>query len=163
MLSVRSARQEELSGILQRSMETAWAQLAPRDGPNANPSGVATMVQRMYQMALTTPGGTVLVVDWPGSGPGSTSAEGLAAYALLMPQANPFTGAGEVIVLDIYTDPRLRGQGVGRALLQSAGQYARSNGWGGLVAQVALSNQASMRMFLGDGFQAERVVLGKPV
>lgn len=159
MLSVRPARPEEFPGILQRAMETAWAQLAPRDGPNANPAGVATMVQRMYQMALTTPGGTVLVVDWPELAP----ADGPAAYALLMPQANPFTGAGEVIVLDICTDPRLRGQGVGRMLLQSAAQYARSNGWGGLVAQVTLSNQASMRMFLGDGFQAERVVLGKPV
>lgn len=159
MLSVRAVRSEELPGIVQRAAETAWAQLAPRDGPNASPSGVATMVQRMYQMALSTPGGTVMVVDWPEA----SAAEGPAAYALLMPQANPFTGAGEVIVLDIYTDPRLRGQGVGRMLLQSVAQYARSSGWGGLVAQVAVWNQASMRMFLGDGFQAERVVLGKPV
>jgi len=159
MLSVRTLQADELPGVLQRAVQTASAQLAPRDVSNASLPGVTAMVQRMYQMALGTPGGTVLVVDWP-SGYG---ADGLAAYTLLMPQPNPFTGAAEVVVLDIFTDPRLRGRGVGRMLLGSAAQYARSIGCGGLVAQVALSNQASMRMLLGDGFQSERLVLGRPV
>lgn len=157
MLIIRSYRAEEMPWILQRAMETAWAQLVGRDLPHASSEAVAGQVQLMYQMALQTPHATILVADWP---QGMEEA-GPAAYALLMPQPNAFTGAREVIVLDIFTDPRLRGRRVGRSLLYHAEQYARSVGCQSLVAQVALHNRSSLQMLTGAGFQAERVVVGK--
>jgi len=112
----------------------------------------------MYAMALAMPGGAVLVVDWPH---GVAGDRGPAAYALLMPQPNAFTGERELVVLDIYVNPHLRGHRVARLLLDRAAGYARSIGCGMLVAQVALHNRSSLRLFEGAGFAGERVVLGR--
>jgi GNAT superfamily N-acetyltransferase len=156
MLSVRPYRLTELPGILERGVQTALAQVVGREAPGAGQSQVAGQLHRMYQNALAVPQTTILVVDWP-----SPTVAGPAAYALLMPQPNAFTAEPEVVVMDIFTDPALRGRGVGRALLESAAEYARGSGCHGLVAQVALHNQSSLAMFTGSGFQGERVVVGK--
>lgn len=157
MLSVRKYRPEELSWIVQRAAETAWAQLVARDLADASPDGVRAQTQRMYQLALSAPGGEILVADWPAG----CHEPGPAAYALLMPQPNAFTGRGEVIVLDIYTDPRLRGRRVGATLLQHAEQFAWAAGCSTLVAQVALHNRSSLQLFQRFGYAPERLVLGK--
>ncbi len=158
MLTVRRYQPEELPAILQRSVETARTQLVARDQTTATPLGVESQMRHMYQIALATPGATILVADWPGGG----AVTGPAAYVLLMPQASAFTAEREIIVLDIYTDPRLRGRKVGRTLLQHAEQYARSLGCrAGLVAQVALHNRASLQMLLKAGYAPERLVVGK--
>lgn len=155
MLSIRHYRTEELPRILERGLRTALDQLVQRDRPAATTAGVKHQTDRMYQIALTTPQSTILVADWPGL------PDPPAGHALLMPQNNPLTGDPEIFVLDIFTHPALRGRGVGKELLRAAETYARSVGCRSLAAQVALHNQSSMRMFLGTGYQQERVVVGK--
>jgi GNAT superfamily N-acetyltransferase len=156
MLAVRPYRLAELPAILERGVQTALAQVVGREAPGAGYDQVAGQLHRMYQNALGVPQSTILVVDWPNGG-----MPGPAAYALLMPQPNAFTAEPEVIIMDIFTDPAVRGRGVGRALLTGAADYARSIGCHGLVAQVALHNQPSLAMFTGSGFHGERVVVGK--
>jgi ribosomal protein S18 acetylase RimI-like enzyme len=159
MLTVRPCRPEELTAILECGVRTAVAQLVARDLPGATADGVRNQLCRMYQNALLVPDATVLVADWP---PG-VKGEGPAAYALLMPQPNAFTGEREVVILDIYTAPALRGHQVGRTLLSHAATYARSVGARSCVAQIAVHNAASRAMFQRAGFADERVVVGRRV
>jgi ribosomal protein S18 acetylase RimI-like enzyme len=157
MVAIRTYRADELPAIVQRGVATALAQVVGREAPAGSYENVSGQLQRMYQQALQVPYTTILVADWP---PG-TSGDGPAAYALLMPQPNAFTAESELIILDIFTDPALRGRRVGRELLKLASQYARAAGCRSLVAQVALHNQPSLKLFMGSGFQGERVVLGR--
>ncbi len=157
MLTVRPYRPEELPIILQRCMQSARDQLALREVPGATGEGMARQMRGMYQRALLVPHATILVAEWPPGAPG----DGPAAHALLMPQANAFTGERELVVLDIWTHPALRGRRLGRLLLQQAEAYARAVGCLSLTAQVALHNRSSLRMFLGSGYQPERTILGK--
>lgn len=155
MAAIRPYRAEELPLLMERGLQTALDQLVRRDYPAASVAGVKHQTDRMYQIALTTPHSTVLVADWPGL------ADPPAGHALLMPQNNPLTGDAEIFILDIFTHPALRGRGVGKELLRAAEAYAKQIGCSSLAAQVALHNQSSMRMFLGTGYQQERVVVGK--
>lgn len=152
---VRILRVDELPGVIQRATETAMNQLVARDRPFASPDAVAAQIRQMYETALRQPYAAVLAIDWPGGGPGP------AAHALVMAQPSAMTGVGEVVVLDAYTAPALRGQGLGRTLLEAAREYARSLGCAGVVAQVAIHNQASMRMLTAAGFVPERLVMGR--
>lgn len=162
MLAVRPYRLNELPAILERGVQTATAQVVGREAPGAGYEQVAGQLHRMYRNALAVPQSTILVVDWPSPATATAApAATPAAYALLTPQPNAFTAEPEVIIMDIFTDPALRGRGVGRALLESAAEYARSIGCRGLIAQVALHNQPSLAMFAGSGFRGERVVMGK--
>lgn len=153
MSPIRPYRAGELPLMLQRGTETSRAQLVRRELPGATAEGVATQLLGMYLMALQVPDSTILVADLP--------AGGMGGYALLMPQANPFTGERELVVMDIFTEPAARGTGWGRMLLQEAATYARRIGAPSLVAQVALHNESSLRLFQRSGFQGERVVLGR--
>jgi ribosomal protein S18 acetylase RimI-like enzyme len=157
-VQVRPYRQAELSAIMTRGMQTARESLVARDLPAARPEAVQAQLVSMYQNALLMPQATVLVADWP---PGARSDGGPAGYALLMPQPNAFTGEREVVVMDVWTHPALRGRGVGKTLLQQAEAYARSVGCASLTAQIALHNQASQALFRSAGFANERVVVGK--
>lgn len=154
-MQVRQHRPDELTGFIHRALGTAWGQLVERERPAAAEAGIVHQMTEMYRQALSRHGGMVLVLE--GSGPGA----GPLAHALVAPQPNPFTGEGELVVLDIFVDPALRGRRVGQRLLAEAERYARSIGCGSLVAQVALQNEASLRLFRGAGLQPERLVLGR--
>lgn len=165
MMQVRPYRREELPAILACSVQTAQAQLVGRDLPGATPQGLVRQITGMYESALMMPDATILVADWPAGGQGAAAgqAPGPAAYVLAMPQPNPFTGEREVIVLDIYTNPALRGRKVGRMLLDHVTAYAKRVGAGSLVAQIAVHNAASRALFRSAGFVEERVVVGRRV
>lgn len=159
MIGIRPYRVDELPLVVACSARAAVDQLVRRDLPGATHERVAGQVYRMYQNALLMPQATVLIADWPSG----TGGEGVAGYALLMPQPNAFTGEKELVVMDIYTSPSLRGKGLGKAMLQRAFDYARAVGCGSLAAQVALHNQASLALFRSSGFEGERVVVGRRV
>jgi len=93
--------------------------------------------------------------------PGFVQEAGPAAYTLLLPQPNAFTGEPELMVMDIYTHPQVRGRGIGKELLAAAARYAHTVGCRSMAAQVALHNEASLRLFRSCGFQEERVLLGR--
>ncbi len=58
-----------------------------------------------------------------------------------------------------YVEPRARGRGVGRALVQAAEGWARALGFTELASDAELSNEASQRAHAGCGFEeTERLV-----
>lgn len=157
MLQIRPYRAEDLPGIIGQSVQTALAQISWREWSGASREGALKQVNRMYQNALGVPGTVILVVD----GPGTSSGAAPSAYLCAMPQENPFTSERELILLDIFTHPSLRGQGVAQAMMAQAEAHARAIGCHGLVVQVALHNQASLRLVSAAGFSPERVILGR--
>lgn len=159
MFEVRAFRREELPAILARSVATAAGQLVLRDLPGATAEGLAGQIRQMFETALLMPDATVLVVDWPAG----VSGQGPAAYALVMPQPNGFTGERELVVLDIYIDPLLRGRKLGRPLVDRVLAYGRQVGARSVVAQIAVHNAASRGLFRSSGFAEERVVVGRRV
>lgn len=142
--------------VLSRGLASAYDQLAERERPMAQPEGMAHQLREMYRCVLATPGAALLVADGVG-----LPEPGPAGHALLLPQPNPFTGVPEVVVMDIWVHPDLRGRGIGSALVQEAERHARGLGARGLAAQIALHNQASLALFAALGLQRERVVAGK--
>jgi ribosomal protein S18 acetylase RimI-like enzyme len=158
MLRIRPYRPEELPAVIDRGVQTALQQLVQRDLPGATYEGVAGQVHKMFAYVLSMPDATVLVAEMaPDVAPGGAAPAG---YALLMPQPNAFTGEREMVIMDLFTDPALRGRGLGKALVRQACEYARSIGCGGVVAQVALHNQASQATLRSAGFVGERVIVG---
>lgn len=157
MVQVRPFRAEELPGIIGQAVQTALAQISAREWSGASREGALRQVNRMYQNALGVPGTIILVVDGPDTSLGGAP----SAYLCAMPQENPFTSERELILLDIFTHPTLRGQGVAQALIAQAEAHARAIGCHGLVAQVALHNQASLRLVSAAGFSPERVIMGR--
>jgi len=160
MLSVRMFNPWELPAMIACAVETAMAQLVPRDRPFGTREAVSAQILRMYDAALSQPGGTILVAEEAGeqAEPGTSVLHG---WVLLMPQPNPFTGAPELVVMDIFTAPALRGRGIAKRLLAEAERHARELGCGSLAAQVALHNRSSLRLFQGAGYDSERLVVGK--
>lgn len=154
VLYVRQAHPGELPVLMAHSSQTAWAQLVPRQQPADFPATVQRN-REMWSHALRQ-AGIVLVLAKEGHAPP-------LGYVLLSPQTNPFGGPPELIVLDIWVDPTMRGQGAGRRLLAATEEYGRRLGFTGLVAQIAVHNRASMDLFTRAGYQVERTVVGKPV
>lgn len=57
------------------------------------------------------------------------------------------------IVHDVIVDPKFRGRGVGRALLEAALDYFRANGMTQVVLATAQRNEAAQRFFASAGFR----------
>lgn len=149
---VRPYQVTEISPLMERSLQTASAQLMEREAARASPAQLASQIQQMFAQTLHTPGGTCLV---------ATDGSTIGGYTLLMPAPNAFTGALEGVVMDIWIEPALRRQSMAQMLLQAAEGWSESIGATGLIAQVAIQNQASLQTFRKAGYQIERYVLGK--
>lgn len=149
---VRPAKVEEIGLLMERSVETASNQLMAREARLTSWSQLAGQMQRMFSLSLGAEGGACLL---------AAEGEVTGGYILLMPAPNSFTGLPELVVMDIWVDPELRGQGLARLLLEGAEVWGRRVGTTGLVAQVAVQNQPSLRTFLKAGYQVERYILGK--
>jgi len=158
MRLIRPYRPEELSLVIQRGLASAYNQLTDRDRLVATPERMTRQFREMYRAVLSTPGSALLVAESPG-----LPEPGPAGHALLFPQPNPFTGVTEVVVMDIWVHPALRGRRIGSALLDEAERHARSIGAAGMVAQIFQQNQPSQALFSRAGFQLERYVTGKPL
>lgn len=156
MVRVRTYRAAELPLVLERGAASARDQLVARELPLAREDALRYQFQTMYRMVLSTPDSALLVAEPAGPGGGA-----VVGHVLLLPQANPFTGAPEVVVMDIWVHPDLRSRGIGSRLVAEAERHARRIGARGLVAQIALHNAASLALFHRAGFAAERVVAGK--
>lgn len=180
MLRVRAFREAELPLVLARGVASARDQLVGREVPLAREDALRYQFHTMYRMVLGTPGSALLVAEPTGppggahlpAGPSGvaepgpaglsvTAEAGPVGHALLLPQANPFTGVPEVVVMDIWVHPDQRSRGIGSRLLAEAERHARQIGARGLVAQIALHNAASLALFHRAGFAPERVVAGK--
>jgi ribosomal protein S18 acetylase RimI-like enzyme len=79
--------------------------------------------------------------------------------ALLSSSAQPGQMEGEANAIELVyvaVDPKGRGQGVGRALMQSFEDASRAAGYRRIVASQELDNEASIRLFSSMGYQVKQ-------
>jgi ribosomal protein S18 acetylase RimI-like enzyme len=157
MVRLRPCQPGELNWIIAQATQSAAEQLVARQRLNATPTNISTQLVRMFTNVLAMPDGALLVIDWPTG----TAGDGVAGYVLLMKQQDVFTGAPEMVVMDIFTHPSLRGRHLAQAMLQQAETYGRSTGCLSMLAQVAVHNLPSLRSFARSGYQSERYLVGK--
>jgi GNAT superfamily N-acetyltransferase len=78
----------------------------------------------------------------------------LAGYACLYWHFTSLVPAETVLMNDLYVDPALRGQGVGRALIEASAEVARERGAHHLEWATAPDNATAQRLY--DTTGAER-------
>jgi ribosomal protein S18 acetylase RimI-like enzyme len=72
--------------------------------------------------------------------------------------ARPYAFVSDVVVLE-----RLRGRGIGRALLAAAEHHARAGGAAVLRLDVMVGNAGARRLYEKEGFALRRVEMAKPL
>jgi len=72
-------------------------------------------------------------------------------------------GRPYAFVSDLAVRERLRGRGVGRALLTAAEGHARAHGAPLLRLDVLAGNDGARRLYERSGFDARRVEMAKPL
>ncbi|HEY2386153.1 MAG TPA: GNAT family N-acetyltransferase [Candidatus Binatia bacterium] len=70
----------------------------------------------------------------------------------------PYAFVSDVVVLE-----RLRGRGIGRALLAAAERHARAGGAAVLRLDVMVGNAGARRLYEDEGFVPRRVEMAKPL
>jgi len=64
-------------------------------------------------------------------------------------------------IKDMYVSPRLRGQGIGAALLEFAEDFARSWGASRMALDVTVTNTAAVRLYEKTGYEPTRFQMEK--
>jgi L-amino acid N-acyltransferase YncA len=80
--------------------------------------------------------------------------EEVIGYQSLDLYSPPLTAMGHVAQLGTFLVPEWRRRGVGRALFQETGSFARSSGYRKIVIQVRASNTSAQSFYLHLGFNA---------
>jgi GNAT superfamily N-acetyltransferase len=83
------------------------------------------------------------------------TAAGPAGYLLHCPNYDVDLAIRQMMVIDLWVEPRARGAGTGRKLMQAAADYARSRGAKRLIWAVYRGNQMAMDFYGRLG--AERI------
>ncbi len=146
--------QQEVTWLLERSAETAWAQLTPPQQQVASREVVTTNAQAMVTQALATPGAAAFVAR--------EGAEPLG-YLLAVVVPDELTGWPTGLFLDVWVDPRYRGQALAARLSAAGEQHLRTLGINTVRRVVASHNEASLRHSYKDGCRVERLVLTKDI
>ena len=82
--------------------------------------------------------------------------DGIAVgFMQLYPAFASLSLAPNWILNDLYVDPTARGNGVGRALMQTARTLAGENGAAEIFLQTARDNHAAQRLYEGLGYRRD--------
>ncbi|HEX6228629.1 MAG TPA: GNAT family N-acetyltransferase, partial [Solirubrobacterales bacterium] len=85
---------------------------------------------------------------------GAWRGERLVGYACLYWHFSSLVPAETVLMNDLYVDPSLRGEGIGRALIEASAAVARERGAHSLEWSTAPDNATAQRLY--DSTGAER-------
>lgn len=154
---IRTYQPGDFPQLLAWSTQTAWEQIPPASRPMVAPDDLGRRVRAMFHQAMRSPRTRVFVAEESGEG-GAPAPVGYVGVAYL---ADELTGALTGHVFDLYVAPERRRRGLGRALLEAAEADCRTQGAARASATVSVHNAASLGLFAGSGFLAERQLLGK--
>ena len=103
-------------------------------------------IRRFFVEQLADENGVVLLAE---------SAEQVVGYALLRFEEADFVSLLEPAcwLHDIYVEENMRGQGVGKALMEAAKNVAHGGGSPCLMLSVAAQNASARRLFDQEGFR----------
>ncbi|HVH30161.1 MAG TPA: GNAT family N-acetyltransferase [bacterium] len=143
-LSIRPARAADHAAILKIADRLAAFGPTTRSAP-----GITARERRALSAALDhpAPGSALLVGTHPGLG--------VVGVLLLDARRDYFTDEphGHVAILAVAQEAE--GQGVGRALLKTAEEWGRKEGFRRLTLTVFAANQRAKELYARQGWQAE--------
>ncbi len=76
-----------------------------------------------------------------------------AGFTQLFPSFSSVSGTRIFILNDLFVQPALRGQGIGRALMRRAAQYARDAGYAGIKLETQETNKVGQSLYESEGYQ----------
>ena len=82
--------------------------------------------------------------------------DGLIGFTQLYPAFSSVSLVRLWILNDLFVDPRARGQGVGRALMEAARAHAVSTGARRVVLATGKDNRTAQRLYESLGYRHER-------
>ncbi len=76
-----------------------------------------------------------------------------AGFTQLFPSFSSVAGTRILILNDLYVEPALRGQGIGRALMRTASDYARDTGFAGIKLETQVTNKVGQGLYESEGYE----------
>jgi ribosomal protein S18 acetylase RimI-like enzyme len=86
-----------------------------------------------------------------------------AGFIHLQTQTDHFTGENHGYISELAVDKSFEGQGVGRALLEKAEEWARQKNYRLLTLYVFAGNERARQLYERNGFQQELVKYAKVI
>ena len=75
-----------------------------------------------------------------------------AGFTQLFPSFSSVSGARILLLNDLYVQPSLRQQGIGRALMRAARDYARETGFAGIKLETQETNRIGQALYESEGY-----------
>jgi len=153
-LRMRPARRADLAIIWPATLQTVWDDL-PEDER-------ARLDRRVWEAHFREKIEPFVIGDrtekWMAEGPSGE----ILGY-MILGESGFLTPENHAFLYDIWVAPDRRGQGIGKALIEWAGTWARERGHKKIKLEVGEGNERARHVYESLGFRAERRYMGKPL
>lgn len=149
----REARPPDLSLLFERVAETSWSDLPGWARTLYTRNEIAQQVQQTVQTLLRGRWNVIIVAE--------DEAGVNVGHVWVGETRDSYTGATRGYVYDIYVAAEVRGEGLGRALLERAEERSRRRGHRELGLTVSPENETARRLYESEGFEVERLLMSK--
>jgi GNAT superfamily N-acetyltransferase len=158
-VKVRNARASDVDAVAGLLMQLGGAMERPAG------AGKDEIISNLHAL-LTDSSARVLVAETAGpeaetAGPEAESAGRLAGMLDFCVRRTAVHPAPSALIDEIVVDERMRGRGVGRALIEAAVSEARRMGCCEIEVSTERFNEAARRFYAECGFDEESVLLEK--
>jgi GNAT superfamily N-acetyltransferase len=150
---IRAMRPDERERFLERIVHTSWNDLPHYHRERRAPGDIAPGVRHIVELLMAQGDNVVLVADVEGR-PNK-------GQVWLGEARDPYSGARRGYIYDLYVEPDMRGQGLGRALLRAAEEASTRRGDRELGLTVAAGNEEALALYGNMGFAVERLTMSK--
>jgi ribosomal protein S18 acetylase RimI-like enzyme len=152
-ITLRPIHRNEHDTFLQRIVDTTWNDLPASHRTTFSAKEIAPNVERIVEVLMTQGDNVILVAD--------TEAGSNVGQVWLGEAPDPYTGARRGYIYDLYVEQAMRGQGIGRALLEAAQAASRARGDLELGLTVAMHNESAQALYQALGFETERLTMSQ--
>jgi ribosomal protein S18 acetylase RimI-like enzyme len=150
---IRAIRSEEHERFLERIIQTSWNDLPSHYRERLAPGDIALGVRNLIELLMAQGSNVLLVAD--------LDDQSNSGQVWLGEARDPYSGARRGYIYDLYVEPEMRGQGIGRALLRAAEAASLRRGDSELGLTVAAQNEAALALYQHMGFDVERLTMSK--
>ena len=153
MPTIRPMVRKEKAKFIERIVETSWKDLPEHQRKRLTATDIAPKVEHIVSLLMEQGDNVILIADLP---------DLCNAGQIWLGQArDPYTGMIRGYIYDLFVEPEVRYQGVGKALLQAVEQASRKRGDSEMALTVGAHNYSALTLYRQFGFETERLTLCK--
>lgn len=152
-ITIRPMRDRERDLFLRRVIDTTHADLPDHQRSRLTVKEIGFDVSEVVDLLMAQGANTILVAD--------TDEQPNVGQVWLGTARDPYTGEFGGYIYDLYIEPALRGQGIGKALMQAAEAASRQRGDKTLNLAVAVWNSPARTLYESLGYIPERLTMSK--